>query len=454
MSDYQKIRGKNIWLWGAGTLLKDYAHMLAPDLSIAGVCDTDCKKIGTAIVFSEKKHIIQNPCVIKQNDAVIIAVMDQNAEKTIRQELKERKIIACHIFEAVDEYWVERQTEETEEMLEIPLVGKMMKFIDCSVPIDACNLNCDYCYIGQQYKFDHRIPRIHSPQFIRKAISRKRMGGTAFVNFCGVGETLLCKELLPIVHELIEEGHYVQIVTNATISNMIERYLNSSIDLSRLFFKCSFHYLQLKKNGLLEIFAKNVNEMREAGVSVSVEITPEDALIPYIDEIKTFCIKEFGALPHITVTRDERCADLRILSQYSDEEYKKIWSVFDSPMFDYKMEHRESQKDKQCMAGAWSIQLDLETGRMLQCVGSKCDIGCIFDLTREIDFKEVGKGCKLPYCYNNHAYLVLGVMPGEHAPTYCEMRDREMGNQEHWLNENMQEFFSQKLYRNNSLYFK
>ena len=147
-----------------------------------------------------------------------------------------------------------------------------------------------------------------------------------------MGETLLCPELLPIVEELVKEGHYVQIVTNATISRMVEQYLNSGIDLSHVFFKCSFHYLQLKQRELLDVFSDNVKKMYGAGASVTVEITPEDDLIPYIEEVKEYSIKEFGALPHITVARDERYDDLRILSKYSEEEYIRIWSTFESPL--------------------------------------------------------------------------------------------------------------------------
>ena len=60
-----------------------------------------------------------------------------------------------------------------------------------------------------------------------------------FINFCGAGETLLCHSLVQIVNELIKEGHYIQIVTNATISKKIDEFINSDIDLSHLFFKCS-----------------------------------------------------------------------------------------------------------------------------------------------------------------------------------------------------------------------
>ena len=179
-----------------------------------------------------------------------------------------------------------------------------------------------------------------------------------------------------------------------------------------------------------------------------MELAPEDALVPYIEEIKDFSMREFGALPHLTVTRDERYEDLRILTEYPEEEYRKIWSVFNSPMFEFKMDHRKPQRYHNCKAGNWALQMNLETGDILQCVGNRY-LGNIYDLTKELDYQEVGKGCMLPYCYNCHAYLTLGLIPGVEAPTYFEMRDRVTTDGKHWVNETMQDFFSQKLYDNN-----
>ena len=63
-------------------------------------------------------------------------------------------------------------------------------FITISVPIDFCNLQCEYCYVGQNNGFHKKEIMYHSPEFIRKALSRKRIGGTAFINLCGTGEKL------------------------------------------------------------------------------------------------------------------------------------------------------------------------------------------------------------------------------------------------------------------------
>ena len=125
------------------------------------------------------------------------------------------------------------------------------------------------------------------------------------------------------------EGHFLQIVTNTTITKEIDRYCSGEVDASHLFFKCSFHYLQLKKRNMLDIFSDNVNRLRNAGFSITVEITPEDELVPYINEIKDFSIKRFGALPHITVTRNEDTKEFELLSKYTIKEFGEIWGTFD-----------------------------------------------------------------------------------------------------------------------------
>lgn len=51
--------------------------------------------------------------------------------------------------------------------------------------------------------------------------------------------------------------------------------------------------------------------------SFTIEVTPSDELIPYIDEMKEVSLREFGALPHITVARDESKPDYPLLTKLS-----------------------------------------------------------------------------------------------------------------------------------------
>lgn len=58
----------------------------------------------------------------------------------------------------------------------------------------------------------------------------------------------------------------------------------------------------------------------------------------------------------------------------------------------------------------------------------------------------------MSHCYNGHALLTQGVVPGEKSPTYAATRDRIMENGEHWLFPEIMSLFTQRLYDNNQQY--
>ena len=96
---------------------------------------------------------------------------------------------------------------------------------------------------------------------------------------------MLPPEITPIVRECLKEGHYAAIVTNGTVSQRINEILEFPKELlERLFFKFSFQYLELKRLNWLDKFCENIDKVRNAGCSFTVEITPSDELVPYIDE--------------------------------------------------------------------------------------------------------------------------------------------------------------------------
>lgn len=434
----------DIVIWGAGAVLKRYVKMLDPALRITAVCDSDSRKWGTWENL---------PCIPKdeltERNAVLIAVSAKHAVKQISGELDEKGIPYCHIRDAVKGYlpvWEERALRSCRQEKRDVAPDRMMLYFNCMIPIYQCNFRCDYCYVRQHGDFqEYDQPILHSPAFLRKALSTDRLGGTALVNFCGWGETLLCEGLIPIVKALVDEGHYAHIVTNGMPEQGIRAILESGMDLSHLFIKFSLHYLELKRRGLLETFAEHVNRVWDAGVSISIEVVPDDGLIPYISEIMDFSVKHFGALPHCTVPRDETTQSLEVPTKLPMDEFCRIWGQFHSPMFDFKIDNVGLKRYENCRAGLWSFQVELESGAIHQCVYNPYLDNLYEDLNRPLRVKAVGNRCCLPYCYNCHAYLTLGVIPEVDAPTYCEMRDRETADGRHWLSETMRAFFSQKL---------
>lgn len=332
------------------------------------------------------------------------------------------------------------------------MVEGIKKFITLRIPVYSCNFRCVYCYVGQhQNAYSQGIkPMIMDPEYIGNYFSKERLGGACYFNCCADGETTLHPQLVSLVRELIKHGHFVDIITNGTVSNRFDEII-TALDIEQrkhLFIKFSFHYLELKKKDLMDVYVANVNKIRDAGISYSIEITPHDELIPFIDEIKEFSIKTFGALPHITVARNEDTKNIELLSKYSKDEYKKIWSVFDSALFDFKHSIFNVKRNEFCYAGLWSLNVNLVTGDYSQCyIGDK--LGNITEINKPINLRPICK-CRQPHCFNGHAFLAFGLCPNLNTVTYMDERNRIRIDGTEFLNETTKTFFSSKLKDSNT----
>lgn len=333
-------------------------------------------------------------------------------------------------------------------------MDKIKRFIDCKIPVTTCNLRCHYCYITHHSLFKVTPFKMsYSPQHVRKALSKERMGGICMINLCGDGETLLVKDIIQYIRELLEEGHYLMVVTNGTITQRFEEISNFPQHLfERLFFKFSFHYLELKEKNLLNKFFNNVCLMRDAGCSFTIETTPSDELIPFIDEMKECCIKNVGAWCHVTVARDEHNPrKLPILTKMTRDNYETIWNSLDSSFFKYKFGIFGKKRHEFCYAGDWSFTLNLGTGEMKQCYKSLISQNIFKNLDSSIKFKPIGCHCLQEHCYNGHAFLAFGDIPELDAPTFASLRNRICNDGKEWLNPKMKLFMSSKLYETNRI---
>lgn len=332
---------------------------------------------------------------------------------------------------------------------------KIKRYIECFVPVTTCTLRCHYCYITVHRKFEGPLPTFnYSPEQVRHALSVKRMGGVCLINLCAGGETLLTPDIVEYIRVLLEEGHFVMVVTNGTVTKRLNELAALPSGLLRhLIFKFSYHYLELKKRGLTDQFFSNTRMMRDAGCSFVLEVTPSDELIPYIDEVKDLAIQNVGAVPHVTIARDEHDPDkLPVLTKLTDEEYKKVWGAFDSEMFRYKTTIFGVKRREFCYAGDWSFYVDLTTGEMSQCYQSWFKQNIFENPEKPIRFVPMGKHCKEYHCYNGHAFITLGDIPELDAPSYLNIRDRLCPDGSHWVKPEVAELFSSKLRESNREY--
>lgn len=334
--------------------------------------------------------------------------------------------------------------------------GEIKRFIELLIPIHACTLRCPYCYVTHRGLFDVDVPKFpYSPQHIRKALSTKRLGGASLINMCATGETLLSHEVVEIARELLEEGHYVMIVTNATLTNRIDELASFPRELlDRLFLKFSYHYEQLKKRNLLDRFFANIRKMRDAGASFTLEVTPYDGLQSFVDEINRRAVQELGALPHYTVARDDRRRGrLPLLTSMKRDEYRKVWGKYDSALFDFKFSIFEQKRREFCYAGDWTGVVEIENGTWRQCYHTASKAVDIFsDIEKPIPFQAIGHNCMSHHCWNGHVWLGLGNIPSLETPTYAEMRDRVCADGSRWLYPTFQKVFSHRLCESNIQY--
>lgn len=332
-------------------------------------------------------------------------------------------------------------------------MDKLHKFIDLYYPIETCNLSCEYCYIHEHRdNIKRKYTCSHSSAEIRRALSVERLGGICLLNFCAGGETLLYPETFDIIEQLLLEGHYVNVVTNGTMTENI--HLLEQFDETcrkRLFFKFSFHYGELKKRNLLDVFFSNVQYVKEKGCSFTVELPAWDGFLDLSEEIIGLCQEKLEhQICHVAPLRDETKNDFALLSKLDDlKEYKEKWKVYHSELFDVRIDVMEKKYKGFCYAGDWTFTVNLENGEVKQCFYERVLDNLYQNIEQKIKLCAVGNHCHSSYCYACHAFLCLGVMPDANVKIcYDEVRDRE-GK---WLSYGMKHFLHQKLCKNNSEY--
>lgn len=332
-------------------------------------------------------------------------------------------------------------------------MNKIKRFIECLIPVTACNLKCSYCYVIQRHNRKNKVAKLkYSPGQIAKAMNIGRWGGPCYFSICGAGETTLQTELESIVYSILSNGHYVNITTNGTVTKRINDILERNREyVSHMHFAFSFHYLELKRLNLMNCFFENVKRVRDAGASFVVQINLCDEYVPYLEEIKSICIEKVGAMPQVAATRKEDTGlqKIELLTDHSEAEYKKLGDSFDSPLFDFTMKNFNVKRKEFCYAGDWTAILDLSTGIMRRCYSSYIYQDIFKNPDEKIRFIAMGNCCGSPFCMNSSHFMSLGVIPNIETPTYAELRNRKGAE---WYTDEMNDFLSGKLEESNARY--
>ncbi len=329
---------------------------------------------------------------------------------------------------------------------------KINKLILAVIPNQKCNMKCEYCYISQTEDWKEECNNMkYSPEYIAKALSKERVGGTALVNLTGNGETLLEKNIVNIAECLLNEGHYVEIVTNATVRKRIEEILTFPPRLlDRLFFKISFHYKELKRMNMLDRFFETINLIKKRKVAFSLELMAYDGIEDEIENIRKICLENVGAVCQSTIGRTDQKKGRDLLTEHSVKDYASIWGKLDSPMLKFKLSLLGVKRREFCYAGYWSLFVDLYTGNAKACYRQPFSQNIYEDLSKPISFFPVGHYCLQPYCINGHAHLTWGLIPNLDTPCYLDMRNRLCNDGTQWIESSCNCFFKTKLFETNN----
>ena len=332
---------------------------------------------------------------------------------------------------------------------------KINKFIECLLPVTSCNIKCSYCYVIQENRRKMEIPKLdYDLNTMSKALTKERFGGTCYFSICGAGETLIPEYTWDIVQILLNNGHYVNITTNGTLSKRFQEFKErfSNEECKRIHFAFSFHYLELKRLNLMDKFFQNVQLIREKGCSFVVQLNMCDEYMPHLEDIKKICLTKLGAYPQIAVTRKESSypeLKIELGTEGSEENYLKAGREFSSPLFEFTYKNFLVKRKEFCYAGDWAYVLNLKSGLLKRCYCS-CVVQNIFKDTEKPIFKcAVGKYCNEPYCVNSSHFMSLGVIPDLKTPSYADLRNREEAQ---WYQSEIQEILNSKLNETNKTY--
>lgn len=292
----------------------------------------------------------------------------------------------------------------------------------------------------------------YSPEQIGEALNLKRWGGTCYFSICGAGETTLQPELPDIVFNILKQGHFVNITTNGSLTKQLVAILERCRPyIEHLHFAFSFHYIELKKQHLIDVFFDNFQLCKKYGASAIVQFNLCDEYITHLETIKKLCLDKTGALPQVAATRQEgkKLKKINLMTHLSPEKYNELGKQFKSPLFDFTMNNFNVKRREFCYAGDWSATLNLSTGIMKRCYASALFQNIFENPHTPIRFFAVGHYCQAPFCMNSSHFMTLGVIPEIQTPSYAALRDRQNA---HWYTSTMKQFLSGKLQESNCQY--
>jgi MoaA/NifB/PqqE/SkfB family radical SAM enzyme len=246
---------------------------------------------------------------------------------------------------------------------------RLTKAVFSGVPGTVCNLNCSYCYVGENkgQKGTYAYPVEH----MLKCFEPERFGGPVYFEGTGGGETLLWSQIVDFTEGMLSYGHVVAYTTNMTIAPVIEKFCDFHKNLrDRLVLGVSLHYLELKRKKLLDTFLANLSMLKSAGISFFIAICISDDYLGHLREIRDLFENEIGLLPQANMMRDYNRGGAKTAVEYSANVNHLVEETCDVRPWKLQKHIFGHRRTEFCHAGEYSISLDLGTGDYTKCWGN------------------------------------------------------------------------------------
>lgn len=417
-------REKRIAIWGVGENFQKKKDFIYRYIKPVMCVDRNCKLWGKEVLPEIE---CQSPEKLMNGKIDTVVITPENSR--IVHEIKGELGYKYDVY-ILNYIWDENEIALQKER-DFGPEDNRIKHFSCEVGSCVCNLNCSYCYVNfQNSNLKHNMQFSHTIPFIIKALSRKRLGGRAYFNMCGEGETLLKPNYIKLVYGLLKEGHFVGVITNGTVTQKLEELIAFPEEMKkRLLVQFSCHYLELKRQNMLDVYFKNVNLVRNGGVSVSLTMPGSDEYIPYKSEIKKCFLDKAGVLPVISAIRSEARPGegFPLGSKLSWKEYYSVWEEFSSRSLEMR-NNTLGKFTEQCYSGINSGWINLQTGELRSCCPGQRVDNIYNDIKQKINFWEEPHCCEDGYCSHNGMFLSGRLSQNVQLPTWYEMFSKEDKN--------------------------
>ena len=417
-----ELENKRIAIYGVGKSFKNNTKFICEHLKPI-VCVDQNESLHGNEILPNVKCIFLEELDSWNIDLVIITIQDRLISTNIRKKL-ESKYEVKNFMDLYDK----AEVEKFDSSMNRTVSNNIMHFA-CGMGSSLCNMECSYCYVDfTDPKLKHNSSFPHSIDFILRALSPKRLGSYAFFSMCSDGETMLKPGIIELTYGLLEEGHYVGLITNGTVTEKVKQLIAfPELLRKRLLVQNSMHFDELKKKKSFEVYFNNINALRRSGISVNATMPGSDEDVKNIPEIKELFMKNIAFLPMISPIRGEKREEQKgfpLGSKYSWDEYMDVWKNFKSPSIESRR-HTLNHIEEKCYAGMNCGYINLQTGDLLTCVPGR-KLGNIYkDIMGEFPLlKEGSYTCPYEFCSHNGFFLSGREINGAVLPTLYEFHNR------------------------------